>query len=65
MAILAADLDFETTDLSLDELRRRLEGPTIVEYCSLMTRKFALLAAGAPQLMPEPVAVKLPPSLFG
>jgi len=65
MAILAADLDFETTHLSLDELRRRLEGPTIVEYCSLMTRKLALLAAGEPQVMPEPVAFELPSSLFG
>jgi len=65
MAILAADLDFETTDLSLDELRRRLEGPTIVEYCSLMTRKLAVLAAGVPQAMPEPVAFELPSSLFG
>ena len=65
MAILAPDLDFETTDLSLDELRRTLEGPTIVEYCALMTRKFALLAAGTPQVMPEPVTFDLPPALFG
>jgi hypothetical protein len=31
----------------------------------MMTRKFALLAAGAPQAMPEPVAFELPSALFG
>jgi hypothetical protein len=65
MAILTTDLDFESIDVSLDELRHSREGLTIVEYCSMMTRKLGLLASGVPQALPEPVPFELPPYVAG
>jgi hypothetical protein len=63
MALLTADLDFETADVFLDDASLSVD--FLTEFCAVMTRKLAALAGVRSETRPEPTAFTLPPYLAG
>ena len=64
MAIMMTDLDLETAHWS-PPLTDRPQALTIVEFCSVMTRRLGLQAGIVSPDLPEAVPFTLPPILVG